>query len=160
MRRVVVVGYPAAELLDIACVTSSLIMANLFGAAPPYDVSFATLGGRPVVCASGLTLAAQTTLEHETGPLDTLIIAGGVGCDDAAGNPLLVAHIRRLAAISRRVASVCTGASVLAETGLLDGRRATTHWWHAPAWPPAIPRSRSTPTRSSSATARSPPRPG
>ncbi|WP_459801276.1 GlxA family transcriptional regulator [Herbidospora sp. RD11066] len=132
MRRVVVVGYPAAELLDIASVTSTLIMANVFGAAPPYDVVFATPGGRPIICASGLTLAAQATLEHETGPLDTLIVVGGIGCDDAAANPVLIAHFRRLAKVSRRVASVCTGASILAETGLLDGRRATTHWQDAP----------------------------
>lgn len=132
MRRVVVVGYPAAELLDIASVTTSLIMANVFGAAPPYDIVFATPGGNPVVCASGLTLAAQASLEQETGPLDTLIVVGGIGCDDAAGNAVLIAHLRRLAKVSRRVASVCTGATVLAETGLLDGRRATTHWQDAP----------------------------
>lgn len=127
-RRVVVLGYHAAELLDISCVTSSLIMANLHGAAPPYDVCLATPSGLPITCASGLTLQGQQALEHITGPLDTLVVSGGIGHEDAAASQVIVGHVRRLARESRRVASVCTGAAVLAAAGLLDGRRATTHW--------------------------------
>ncbi|MFC9973306.1 GlxA family transcriptional regulator [Spirillospora sp. NPDC127200] len=131
-RRVVIVGYDAAELLDIACVTASLGIANLHGAAPAYQVSLASQGGGPITCSAGLTLVAQETLERVSGPLDTLIVSGGLGHEAAAGNRLIVAHVRRLARESRRVASVCTGATVLAAAGLLDGRRATTHWWWAP----------------------------
>ncbi|MFI6520570.1 GlxA family transcriptional regulator [Spirillospora sp. NPDC050679] len=131
-RRVVIVGYDAAELLDIACVTASLGIANLHGAAPAYQVSLASQGGGPITCSAGLTLVAQETLERVAGPLDTLIVSGGLGHEAAAGNRLIVAHVRRLARESRRVASVCTGATVLAAAGLLDGRRATTHWWWAP----------------------------
>jgi transcriptional regulator GlxA family with amidase domain len=60
--------------------------------------------------------------------LDTLVVSGGFGHLAAADDRALVGHVRRLARESRRVASVCTGASVLAAAGLLDGRRATTHW--------------------------------
>src|SRR5512139_4085717 len=127
-RRVVVVGYDAAELMDIACVTTSLIMANVKGAAPPYDVCLATPAGAPITCGTGLTLQAQGSLERIIGPLDTLVVVGGIGHQGAAGNGVLVAHVRRLARETRRVASVCTGAAVLAATGLLDGRRVTTHW--------------------------------
>ncbi|GIH97250.1 GlxA family transcriptional regulator [Planobispora siamensis] len=127
-RRVTVVGYDAAELLDIACVTSALESANWQGASPPYEVRLATPGGNPITCGTGLTLQAQTTLERVTGPLDTLVVAGGIGHEDAARNPVIVAHVRRLARESRRISSVCTGASILAAAGLLDGRRATTHW--------------------------------
>ncbi|GIH66761.1 MULTISPECIES: GlxA family transcriptional regulator [Microbispora] len=127
-RRVVVLGYHAAELLDISCVTSSLIMANLHGAVPLYDVCLATPSGLPITCASGLTLQGQQALEHITGPLDTLVVSGGIGHEDAAASQVIVGHVRRLARESRRVASVCTGAAVLAAAGLLDGRRATTHW--------------------------------
>ncbi|MFI7068143.1 GlxA family transcriptional regulator [Kribbella sp. NPDC050124] len=128
-RRMIVVGYEHAELLDIACVTTTLAMANAIGALRPgYRISVAAPGGRPITCDSGLTLQVQETLEKVTGPFDTLIISGGLGHQRAADDPALVAHVRRLARESRRVASVCTGASVLAAAGLLDGHRATTHW--------------------------------
>ncbi|GAA3442891.1 GlxA family transcriptional regulator [Planomonospora venezuelensis] len=127
-RRVAVVGYEAAELLDIACVTTSLGSANWYGASPPYHTRLLTPGGRPVTCGTGLTLQAQEALERVTGPLDTLIVSGGIGHEEAAANRVIVAHVRRLARESRRIASVCTGATVLAAAGLLDGRRATTHW--------------------------------
>ncbi|MBT2225181.1 GlxA family transcriptional regulator [Nonomuraea sp. NEAU-A123] len=130
-RLTVVVGYPHSELLDIACVTTALYMANLLGATPRYHVALATPGGNDLVCDSGLMLRSQDTIERITGPLDTLVVSGGVGHEEAAGDRRLVGHVRRLAEVSRRVASVCTGASVLAAAGLLEGRRATTHWRYA-----------------------------
>ncbi len=132
-RRIVMVGYDGAELLDIACVTSTFGLANAIGQLRPgYRVELATPGGHPIRCDSGLVVQAQLALERLTGPLDTLIVSGGFGHETAADNALVVAHVRRLARESRRVASVCTGATVLAATGLLDGHRATTHWRFAP----------------------------
>ena len=131
-RLVVVVGYPDAELLDIACVTTSLVIANDFGQARPrYEVIVATPGGEPITCRPGLTLQSQQALEQLAAPLDTLVVSGGRGCEAAASDPQMIAHIRRLARGARRVASVCTGATILATCGLLDGRRATTHWGYA-----------------------------
>lgn len=124
----VVVAYEAASLLDIACVVSTLEEANWHGARPCYEVRLAAPGGQAVTTGTALVVQAQRTLERITGPIDTLVVAGGIGSEDAAANPLVVGHVRRLARESRRVASVCTGAYVLAAAGLLDGRRATTHW--------------------------------
>ncbi len=128
VRPVVVVGYPVAELLDIACLTTTFDYANRIGARPVYRPLVVSRGAAPIACQSGLTLQAQGALERQHGPLDTLIVSGGEGHEAAARDPGLVAHVRRLARESRRVASVCTGATVLAAAGLLDGRRATTHW--------------------------------
>ncbi|WP_433415256.1 GlxA family transcriptional regulator [Microtetraspora malaysiensis] len=131
-RRVVVVGYEGAELLDIACITTSLEMANRIGSvSPPYQISVVSPGGQPIACQSGLTLHSQGSLQRTIGPIDTLIVSGGWGHTRAAEDPVIVGNVRRLARESRRVASVCTGASVLAAAGLLDGKRATTHWQFA-----------------------------
>ena len=132
-RRVLVVGYHAAELLDISCVTTALTVANFLRGREIYRVVLATPGGRPIHTGSGLVLQAQDKLERVTGPLDTLVVSGGIGYVKAMDDRRLVAHVRRLAGESRRVAAVCTGAGLLAAAGLLDGRRAATHWDHA-AW--------------------------
>jgi transcriptional regulator GlxA family with amidase domain len=130
-RVILVVGYDGAELIDIACVSSSLDIANRIGADPPYQVILASPGGRTIACDSGLRLQAGASLERVNDPLDTLLVSGGLGHERAAANPRLVGHVRRLAALARRVAAVCTGSTVLAEAGLLAGRRATTHWMYA-----------------------------
>lgn len=130
-RPVVVVGYHAAELLDIACVVSALTLANHLAGHAVYRPRLASLGAAPITTATGLVVNAEVALERVRGPVDTVIVSGGIGYVDAMSDARLVAHVRRLGQEARRVASVCTGAGVLAATGLLDGRRATTHWDHA-----------------------------
>lgn len=127
----VVVGYADAELLDIACVTSTFGMANRIAGRRLYAVELVTPGGRAIGCDGDMALRASGSLQRTTGAIDTLVISGGDGYESAAASPVVVGHVRRLALTSRRIASVCTGATVLAATGLLDGQRATTHWAYA-----------------------------
>ena len=131
VRPVIVVAYDGAELMDISCVTTSLHMANTFGAGPRYQVRLVSPGGRTIRCDSGLELCAQARLEAPVEAVDTLVVSGGNGHERAAADPGFLHHLRRLAAPARRVASVCTGATVLAAAGLLDGRAVTTHWRYA-----------------------------
>jgi transcriptional regulator GlxA family with amidase domain len=130
-RLVAVVAYDGVELLDIACVTSCLDIANRIGASPPYRAMLLTLGRCSITCDSGIQLQADEALERFNEPFDTLVVSGGLGHEQAASDPRLVGHVRRLAVLARRVSSACTGATVLAEAGLLTGRRATTHWMYA-----------------------------
>ncbi|WP_370617801.1 GlxA family transcriptional regulator [Mumia sp. Pv 4-285] len=130
-RTFVVVGYPGAELLDIASVTTTLALANHVAGRHLYASRVVTQGGAPVTSPSGLSVNAHDLLEREKGPVDTLVVSGGFGHDRAAEDIHLVAHVRRLSRDSTRVASLCTGAGVLAAAGLLDGRRVATHWQYA-----------------------------
>ena len=130
-RRVVIVGYPDAELLDIACPADVLDAANRHGARPPYEILLATVDGHAFQSCSGLTLQPHLRLDQVSGDLDTVIVSGGWGSSPSAKDERILEHLRRLARTARRVASVCTGAEVLAAAGLLNGRRATTHWRYA-----------------------------
>lgn len=132
MRRVVLVAYDNAQLLDISCTADVFDGANRLSGEPGYEVTLATVDGGPVRCSGGLTLAAHARLDQVRGSVDTVVVAGGLGHEAAACDTRLTAHLRRIATDARRVASVCTGATVLAAAGLLRGRRATTHWrWAA-----------------------------
>jgi transcriptional regulator GlxA family with amidase domain len=101
---------------------------EVFAAAGGYTTEVVAPRAGRVPAHSGLVLFAERALAGVEGPLDTLLIAGGEGTPAVMADRDVIGHVRRLAAVSRRVASVCSGAFVLAEAGLLDGRRATTHW--------------------------------
>jgi transcriptional regulator GlxA family with amidase domain len=129
-RRVWILAFPDAQLLDVAGPWEVFALANRVGApsAPRYALTLVAPSRGTIGTSGGLSLVAQRSLARATGPVDTLLVAGGVGTRPRARDRRLVPWIRRAARRARRVASVCTGAFLLAEAGLLDGRRATTHW--------------------------------
>jgi transcriptional regulator GlxA family with amidase domain len=87
-----------------------------------------------------LELLVRRSFTEVRGGVDTLILAGGIGARRALGERAVIGWIRRIAPRVRRLASVCTGAFLLAEAGLLDGRRATTHWRSCPLLAERYPR--------------------
>jgi len=126
MQRVGFVVLPGFHLISLAAL-AVLDFANLTkGGEPAYEVDVLSDGGGTVSGAIGVSVA---TAPFDTSSYDTLIISGGRGVSPAP--PGLVDWLRRAPQRCRRVVSICTGAFALAEAGLLDGRRATTHWYHA-----------------------------
>ncbi|MBA2280668.1 MAG: DJ-1/PfpI family protein [Acidimicrobiia bacterium] len=121
-RRVVLVVHPDLQSLDLTG------PAEVFAAAGGYELTVVAVEPGWVTTTSGLRVAVDCTLDEVAGPIDTLVVVGGDGTREAVVDEALLAGIVRLSAVARRTASVCSGAFVLAAAGLLDGRRATTHW--------------------------------
>ncbi|HYD11474.1 MAG TPA: helix-turn-helix domain-containing protein [Allosphingosinicella sp.] len=128
-RNVVLIGYAGAQSLDIVGPLEVFAMANRFSETSAYNVILASPEGGTITCNSGLLLGGSLALEDLPAALDTILVAGG--SRDAlrrASDDHLLGWLELRAETTRRVGSVCSGALVLAAAGVLDGRRATTHW--------------------------------
>ncbi|MGY2239495.1 GlxA family transcriptional regulator [Pseudomonas gingeri] len=130
-RIIQVLAFPNVQVLDVTgplqVFASANDLARSQGLPLPYAPRVIAAQAGPVMSSAGLALVAEP-LPAATTPCDSLIIAGGWGTYAAAEDPLLVEWVRQQAACARRVASVCTGAFLLAASGWLDGRRVATHW--------------------------------
>ena len=137
--RIVAVVFPDMQSLDVTGPTEVFSIAQRLGHAP-YEIELVASSAAPLRASSGLRLVPDRAVSACRGPIDTLLVAGGLGTAAARRDERLVAWLRDAAGRSRRVASVCTGAFLLAKAGLLDGRRATTHWDPAPPCAATTPR--------------------
>jgi transcriptional regulator GlxA family with amidase domain len=126
-----VLAYPSVQLLDVTGPLQVFVCANdhvqRTGGTPPYVLRVVAKGNPYVTTSAGLEISTGP-LPRSKKNLDTLIVPGGPGVDAAAADPALVEWVRARANKARRVASVCTGAFLLAASGALDQRRAVTHW--------------------------------
>jgi transcriptional regulator GlxA family with amidase domain len=130
-RRIVFIGFDGAASLDITGPHEVFALANHFSQSsggPSYRLLLLAENTGAFPTASGLNLVADGSWRDFTGSADTLLVAGGPDMTPLTDNSEFLAWLRTSAERTRRIGSVCTGAFALAEAGLLDNHRATTHW--------------------------------
>ena len=117
--------YPGFQILDAAGPIAAFEVADT-ALSGSYRTMIVSLEGGPIRSSCGVTL--ETVAMRDAARFDTLIVVGGAGSLAATKNNAVIEHLRGLKGQVRRLCSVCSGAFLLASVGLLDGRRATTHW--------------------------------
>src|ERR1700743_412225 len=125
MRDVAFVVYPGYSVMALAFVPAFEV-ANMLAGDPPYDLRLVSETGGKVKTSAGMLIETEPFTEM---PFDTLVVGGAT--IPMPSTPGLIAFVKDAPKRHRRIAAVCTGAFVLAEAGLLNGRHATTHWMHA-----------------------------
>jgi transcriptional regulator GlxA family with amidase domain len=127
-RDLILVVFPGLQGLDLMGPAEVFAAANQEVDRPAYRIRTVAVAPGPLRTTSGVSILADEDIAAVRGPVDTLMVVGGDGTYGAVADTRLVNQVARLARDARRVTSVCSGAFVLAQAGLLDGRRATTHW--------------------------------
>jgi transcriptional regulator GlxA family with amidase domain len=132
-RQIVIVAYPGVQSLDVTgplevFTGAQQLVESTRSRDRGYQVRVLSPDGQPLLTSSGLEITPHGSLSDTPRAIDTLIVAGGSGHAAAAADSALLDWVTRASRAAKRTASVCTGAFVLAGAGLLDGRRATTHW--------------------------------
>jgi transcriptional regulator GlxA family with amidase domain len=132
-REIAILVFPGVQSLDLTGPLEVFAAAHTLIEAqglpgPGYRVRVVSADGQLLLSSSGLQITPHASFKSSLGSLDTLVVAGGLGSRKARTDQATVEWLLRASKRARRTASVCTGAFLLASAGLLDGRRATTHW--------------------------------
>ncbi|MCD2192001.1 DJ-1/PfpI family protein [Actinomycetospora endophytica] len=127
-RTVALLAYDGAQSLDVTGPAEVFAIANQEAGTELYRVVVLSPDGAEVVCSSGLTLGARSSLGDHDGAIDTFVVPGSPTWERAMHDEALISAVAAGTGRSRRVAAVCGGAFLLGAVGLLDGKRATTHW--------------------------------
>lgn len=128
-RKIVLLAFPGVQPLDVVGPAEVFSAASDLSGGGAYTVEVVAKSPEPIMTrTSGYGLAPLKTTAQCRGPIDTLMIAGGWGVQQALEDEALVRWVRSAARRSRRISSVCSGTFLLARAGLLEGRTVTTHW--------------------------------
>jgi transcriptional regulator GlxA family with amidase domain len=134
IKSVYIVSFPGVEILDITGPMEVFAFANIcmklsgLSTEPAYSIEVLAAKPGPITASCGLQIIANKAYSDVLDDIDILLIAGTIDVDCLLCDPALQGWIRTIAPRVKRLGSICTGAFLLAESGLLDGLRATSHW--------------------------------
>src|SRR5689334_7686451 len=134
--RVALFAYPEVQALDLSgpfemFARATRLLREEGRTHPGYALVVAGAGAGAITASSGFRFLPDVAYAALRGDVDTLLVVGGRGVDAQLADPAVLRWLRKMAGRVRRIGSVCTGAFLLAEAGILDGRAATTHWSRA-----------------------------
>jgi transcriptional regulator GlxA family with amidase domain len=133
-RRIVFTAYDGVSLLDLSGPLEAFRIAADFALKErrtTYECIVVSARGGRVTTADGVELHTKSARSVSGQTIDTLVVPGAFLVEDVTRDRALIQWLRRIAPASRRICSVCVGSFLLAAAGILDGRRAATHWMHA-----------------------------
>jgi len=145
--RIALFAYPDVQALDLSgplemFARATRLLSDEGRTHPGYSLAVVGTATGPITASSGFRFLPDTTFRALRSEVDTLLVVGGRGVGALMGDREVLEWLRRMAGRVRRLGSVCTGAFLLAEAGLLDGRAVSTHWSRAEELAQRYPRVR------------------